>query len=81
MGERLASRTHAHPRSMVPNGLPSTLYFGGPLPHKLLRLVLVDPTYRYLKSVGCFFSHVHEDSLSPLLVLILHLIDPSTHSA
>src|SRR3954452_20005550 len=51
MGERLTSRAHAHPCSMVPNGIPSSPYFGLS-PAQLLHLVLVDPTHEYLKSMG-----------------------------
>jgi hypothetical protein len=79
------------PSLMVPNGLPSSRYFG---PAQPLRLVLVDPTDGHLKSVGAsspilirttaYPSSLHPPALSvlitthsiPLLLAVLLFLRP-----
>lgn len=55
-GEFVASRVHAHPRLMVPNGLSFLSYFGH-FSAQSFRLVLVDPTDEYLESVSTLLPH------------------------
>jgi hypothetical protein len=68
-GEQLASCAHANLRSMVPNGLPSRLFW--PLPAQLLRLVMVDPTDRYLKSVQASSPMLIRTTACPQPLLLL----------